>query len=120
MWSASSAHAGGGCTAPARTLRVVVLPILLYFKFYFIYLFIIYYFLNCRVILHLKAAKDSHVGISQLYINVNLNYVMPTCFLYGAKMQILHNWVLGFFFICTTMKVKLLYIRKCGCSSLVQ
>jgi hypothetical protein len=32
MWSASSAHAGGGCTAPARTLRVVVLPILFYFK----------------------------------------------------------------------------------------
>jgi hypothetical protein len=42
MWSASSAHAGGGCTAPARTLRVVVLPILLYFKLLFM-LFIMYY-----------------------------------------------------------------------------
>lgn len=94
MWSASSAHAGGGCTAPARTLRVVCSS---YFTlFYIIYLLFII-FLNCRVIPHLKAAKDSHVGISQLYINVNLNYVMPTCFLYGAKMQILQNWVLGFF-----------------------
>ncbi len=63
MWSASSAHAGGGYTAPARTLRVVVPPILFYFKL-LLFIIIILFFKNCIVVLHLMAARDSHVGLA--------------------------------------------------------